>query len=64
MKFSEATDELYALTCSPGFRMRTYSACIVNGVRFHTKDREAHCQIQNSGLVVEGEHDGEIIDFF
>ena len=64
MKSSEATDELYALACDPDFCVRTYSGCIVNGIRFHTKDQEARRQTQNSGVLVEGEHDGEIIDFF
>jgi len=33
-------DELFALSCEPDLRVRIYSACLVNGVRFHTVDRE------------------------
>ncbi|KAK4430838.1 hypothetical protein Salat_0845500 [Sesamum alatum] len=41
-----------------------YSGCIVNEVRFHIKDRDDHRTTQNSGLVVEGEHKNEMIQFF
>ena len=36
----------------------------MNEVRFHTKDHEARRRTQNSGLVVEGEHKKEKMDFF
>ncbi|KAL9451247.1 hypothetical protein AB3S75_012909 [Citrus x aurantiifolia] len=35
-----ATNELYALACGPDLRVRSYSGCGVNGVRYHTFD---HC---------------------
>ena len=41
-----------------------FSACIVNGVRFHTKDRESRRNFQNSGLVIEGEHNNKPTDFY
>ena len=60
----EATDELYSLACGPDFRVKIFSGCIVNGVRFHTKDREHRRRTQNSGLVVEGDHEDEMHDFY
>ena len=36
----EAIDELYSLACGPDNQVHTYTWCIVNGVRFHTKDRD------------------------
>ena len=60
----EATDELYSLACGPYNRVHTYMGCIVNGVRFHTKDLDDRCITQNSGICVSREHDGEEIDFY
>ncbi|KAI8561154.1 hypothetical protein RHMOL_Rhmol04G0315500 [Rhododendron molle] len=61
---SEATDELWSLANGPGSVIDLYSGCISNGVRFHTRDRESRRRCQNSGLVVEGNHKGENINFF
>ncbi|KAF5459684.1 hypothetical protein F2P56_019609 [Juglans regia] len=36
----------------------------MNGVRFHTKERERHRRTQNSGVVVHGEHHGSPVDFY
>lgn len=63
-KSSEASDELYSLACGPDHRVTRYSGCIVNGVRFHTKDREATLRTQNSGVVVNGEHQSKEMDFY
>lgn len=60
----EATNQLYSLACGPDSRVRRYSACIVNGFRFHTEARETHRGTQNSGLVVKGEHQSEEVDFY
>jgi hypothetical protein len=32
--------DLYALACKPDLRVKIFLACLVNGVRFHTFDRE------------------------
>jgi hypothetical protein len=56
--------DLFALACKPDKRVRIYSACVVDGVRYHTLDREKYRKTQNSGIVSEGEHDGEDIDFY
>lgn len=61
---SEVTKELYSLACGPDARIHTYTGCIVNGVRFHTKDRDDHRITQNSGICVSGEHDGENVNFY
>jgi hypothetical protein len=57
-------DELLALSCEPNLRVRTFSACLVNGVRFHTVDREKNRRTQNSGILANGEHDNEDVDFY
>ncbi|KAG8375133.1 hypothetical protein BUALT_Bualt10G0068700 [Buddleja alternifolia] len=64
-KVVEATEELWALANGP-FRLNTkcYSGCMVNEVRFHTKDRDTRRTTQNSGLVVEGQHKNRMIEFF
>ena len=60
----EAIDELFSLACGPENQVHTYIGCIVNGVRFHTKDRDDRRITQNSGIFVSGEHDGEEVDFY
>ncbi|RVW49583.1 hypothetical protein CK203_076745 [Vitis vinifera] len=50
----EATDELYSLACGPDNRVHTYMGCIVNGVRFHTKDRDDRRITQIVGYVSLG----------
>ena len=60
----KVSDDLFALACLPDKRVRVYSACIADGVRYHTVDREEKRKTQNSGIVTEGSHDGEIIDFY
>ena len=57
-------DELFAMSCEPNLRVQIFSACLVNGMRFHTVDREKNRRTQNSGILAEGTHDGEDIDFY
>ncbi|XP_041001632.1 uncharacterized protein LOC121247331 [Juglans microcarpa x Juglans regia] len=61
---SEVTDDIYALACGPDPWVASYAGCIMNGVRFHTKERERHRRTQNSGVVVHGEHHGSPVDFY
>ena len=63
-QLAEATDELWSLANGPNMLMKFYSGCMCNGVRFHTKDRDNRRKSQNSGLVVNGDHDGKAIDFY
>ena len=60
----EATGELYSLGCGPDNQVHTYTRCIVNGVRFHTKDRDDRRITKNSGICVSGEYDGEEVYFY
>ena len=57
-------DELFALSCEPDLRVRIYSACLVNGVRLHTVEREKNRRTQNSGVMTDGTHDNQDIDFY
>jgi hypothetical protein len=59
----DINDELYALSCEPDLRVRILSACLVDGVRFHTIEREKN-RTQNSGIMTEGTHNGENLDFY
>ena len=59
---SKVIDELYSLACGPDTRVHACMGCIVNGVRFHTKDCDDRRITQNSGICVVGEHDGEKVD--
>ncbi|XP_028087696.1 uncharacterized protein LOC114288392 [Camellia sinensis] len=54
----EVTDDMWSLANGPSGLVNTYSGCICNGVRYHTIDRNNRRKSQNSGLVVEGEHEG------
>ena len=46
--------DLFALGCSPDYRVTRYTACIVNGVRFSTTSRDANKKTQNSGIMLPG----------
>ena len=44
--------------------MKEYTVCMVNGVKFHTRDLD-NCRVtQNSGVYTEGDHEGEMHDFY
>ena len=44
--------------------MKEYLICMVNGVRFHTKDLD-NCRVtHNSSVSIEGDHDGQIHNFY
>ena len=58
------TNEMYALGLGPDFRARSYSARIINGVRYHTNDLDSLHRTQNGGLVIEWEHDNQMIGFY
>ncbi|XP_039778099.1 uncharacterized protein LOC120645374 [Panicum virgatum] len=49
----EVDDGLFSLACGPDFRVRKYSSCIVNGVRFNTIDRDKNKKTQNSGVMTQ-----------
>ena len=61
---TDASDALYSLACGPDRHVSRYTGCIVNGIRFHTEEREKHRTTQNSGVVVKGTNEEDEIDFF
>ncbi|WJZ84642.1 hypothetical protein VitviT2T_004236 [Vitis vinifera] len=60
----EAIDELYSLASRPDRRVSLYHSCVVNGIQFHTKDRDDRHTTQNSGVLVLGDHYEDMIDFY
>ena len=60
----EVDEDLFALACDPDRRVRKFSSCIVNGIRFSTVDHDSNKRTQNSGVMTEGEHDRKVIDFY
>ena len=48
----------------PQVTIARLSGCTINGHRFHTNDRATRRKSQNSGVVVEAEHKGKMIDFY
>jgi hypothetical protein len=52
----ELHEELYAISMSAEMSVSTYTACIVNGVRFMVHERDEQRTTQNSGVLVEGEN--------
>ena len=60
----EIDEDLFSLACGPDFIVKKYSSCVVNGVWFNTVDRDKNKKTQNSGVMVQGEHNGQVIDFF
>jgi hypothetical protein len=49
-------DNLYALSTELDRRAKTYTTCIVGGVWYHTKAREANRKTQNNGIMTSGSH--------
>lgn len=67
MKYEGTTDvdeDLYSLACRPDKRVRSYTACIINGVRYHTMARDEHRKTQNSTIKTAGTHSDDTIDFY
>jgi hypothetical protein len=61
----EAVSEgLWALSCGPCLRVKFAAACKINGERYSTVDREKFMPTQNSGIMTEGSHNNEDIDFY
>jgi len=53
MERENCGEEIIALARGPSTYVKKYKAFIINGYRFHTKDRELQRNTQNSGVVVE-----------
>ena len=41
-----------------------YSRCIINGVRFHTRDLDERRKSQNNGMNAEGLHNNQMPNYF
>jgi hypothetical protein len=52
----EVDDDLFSLACGPDLRVKKYSLCIVNDVRFNTVDRDKNKKTQNSGEMSQSSH--------
>ncbi|KAL3638401.1 hypothetical protein CASFOL_017772 [Castilleja foliolosa] len=61
---SGLNESLYSLACAPSRCIKKFSGCIVNGVRFLTKDRDSRRKTQNSGVVVDVNHGDNTIAFY
>lgn len=48
-------EDLYNLVCGPSRVVRRYTGYIVNGYRFHTRDRSECRKTQNCGVMVRGD---------
>jgi hypothetical protein len=60
----EVDDDLFSLACGPDLRVKKYSLCIVNDVRFNTVDRDKNKKTQNSGEISQSSHNRQVTDFF
>ena len=58
------SERLWALSCGPCLRVKFSAACKINGVRYSTVDREKFMLTQNSGVMTEGSHNDQDIDFY
>ncbi|KAG8387608.1 hypothetical protein BUALT_Bualt02G0038900 [Buddleja alternifolia] len=58
------SEDLVHLAYGPDKRVTHYEACIVNGIRFHTKQREMNKKTQNSGVVVKVEEESGFRDYY
>ena len=64
MHAEEVSEDLYALACQLDLRVCLFLRCLINGVRYHTLDHKRSRKTQNIGVMVEGSHNGEDIDFY
>ncbi|XP_071939969.1 uncharacterized protein [Coffea arabica] len=60
----QVNKDLYSLAMGLDIRTTMYPGCIVNGVKFLTKERDSRRKTQNSGIRTEEEHNNEIIGFY
>ena len=60
----EATKQLWSLANGLKPYVKEYTVCMVNGVKFHTRDLDNRHVTQNSCVCTEGDHEGEMHDFY
>ncbi|KAH7849967.1 hypothetical protein Vadar_025729 [Vaccinium darrowii] len=63
-KSKVATDELWSLANGPNLLVKEYSGCIINGVRYRTREVDNRRRSQNSGVLAEGDHEGKMHNFY
>jgi hypothetical protein len=56
--------QLYHLACGPDHQVRSYRGCIVNEVRYQTKECAQTRTTHNYGVAVKGEHDTLTIQYY
>ncbi|KAG8382724.1 hypothetical protein BUALT_Bualt05G0107100 [Buddleja alternifolia] len=61
---SLVTEDLLHLAYGPDKWVTHYEGCIVNGLRFHTKQCEMNKKTQNSGVVVKVEEESGFRDYY
>ncbi|XP_057482036.1 uncharacterized protein LOC130768967 [Actinidia eriantha] len=59
-----ATDDLWSLANGPNLLVKEYSGCIVNGVRFRTRELDNRRKTQNSGVLAVGDYEGKMHNFY
>ena len=59
-----ASRDLIQLAQGSDKRVTRLTTCTINSHRFHTKNRETRKKPQNSGVVVQADHEGKMIDFY
>ncbi|XP_028086586.1 uncharacterized protein LOC114287444 [Camellia sinensis] len=63
-KSPEAPNDLWSLANGPNLLVKEYSGCIINSVRFRTREVDNRRNSQNSGVLTEGDHEGVTHEFY
>ncbi|XP_028094543.1 uncharacterized protein LOC114294618 [Camellia sinensis] len=63
-KSPEATNVSWSLANGPNLLVKEYSGCIINGIRFCTREVDNRRKSQNSGVLTEGDHEGMTHEFY
>ena len=63
-KSPETTKQLWSLANGHMPHVKEYTVCMVNGVKFHTRDLDNHRVTQNSGVCTEKDHEEKMHDFY
>ena len=60
----KTTKKLWSLANGSKPHAKEYTVCMVNGVKFHTRDLDNRRVTQNSGVCTERDYEGEMHDFY
>ncbi|XP_050941518.1 uncharacterized protein LOC127149700 [Cucumis melo] len=60
----EASDDLYSIALGPINEVRTYSGCFVNGLRYHSIERDNRRTTQNSGIMAYEETKADETNYY